>query len=299
MGDDFFQPAVPTIDRDTCADCGACAKICPSQSLVWRDGKVEITGGTFLGCIGCGHCMMVCPSRSVHVAGRRITPGDLVNLPAKSEWATPEQLDGLLLARRSIRRFSDEEVDRATVERILAMTSTAPMGIPPSQVGIVVFQGRPKVRALVADMIASLRRMRTKLVWTLRLGRFFMSKAGYASLRGFVLPLVDLLAERWDQGQDVLFYDAPLVLLFHHGPMADPADAQIAATYAMLAAESLGLGSCMIGSAMAITYDKPLMAKCGIPAENKVTLALIVGRPAAAPFRRGIRRQLASVKWAE
>jgi len=297
MGDDFFRPAVPTIDRNTCADCGACAKVCASESLVWRDGKVEISGGTFLGCIGCGHCMMVCPSRSVRVTGRRLAPGDLVDLPAKIAWATPEQLDGLLLARRSIRRFSAEEIDRATVERILAMTSTAPMGIPPSEVGIVVFQGRPKVRVLVADMIASFRQIRKKLVWTLRLGRFFMSKTNYTRLRDFVLPLIDLLVERSEQGQDALFFDAPLVLLFHHGPMADPAAAHVAATYAMLAAQSLGLGSCMIGSAMAINYDKSLMAKCGIPAENKVGLALVIGHH-ATPFRRGARRQLASVKWA-
>ena len=46
---------------------------------------------------------------------------------------------------------------------------------------------------------------------------------------------------------DLLFYGAPCVLLFHQSPYADPVDGHIACTYAMIAAESLGLGTCMIG----------------------------------------------------
>ena len=77
--------------------------------------------------------------------------------------------------------------------------------------------------------------------------------------------------------------------------MGDPADCAIVATYAMLAAESLGLGSCMLGTAAALTQDKPLKAKYGIPPENKVGVALILGYP-AVEFRHAVRRRLASVK---
>ena len=49
------------------------------------------------------------------------------------------------------------------------------------------------------------------------------------------------------QGVDWFFYDAPLALYFYASPYADPADPLIPATYAMLAGESLGLGTCMLG----------------------------------------------------
>ena len=42
-------------------------------------------------------------------------------------------------------------------------------------------------------------------------------------------------------------YDAPVALCFYGSPCCDPAGPVIAATYAMPAAESLGLGTCMIG----------------------------------------------------
>ena len=64
----------------------------------------------------------------------------------------------------------------------------------------------------------------------------------------------------------------------------------------MLAAESLGLGSCLLGTAVALNYDKKLKSQYGIPAENKVGLAMPFGYPAVT-FRRAVKRRLESVKF--
>ncbi len=48
-------------------------------------------------------------------------------------------------------------------------------------------------------------------------------------------------------GINYVTYDAPATIYFYGSPYCDYADPIIAATYAMLAAESLGLGTCMIG----------------------------------------------------
>ena len=51
-----------------------------------------------------------------------------------------------------------------------------------------------------------------------------------------------------DKGINKINYDAPLAMYFYGSPYCDPADPIIAATYAMIAAETLGLGSCMLGA---------------------------------------------------
>ena len=132
MGMTFREPAVPTIDQEKCSRCGRCAEACSTGTLAIEDGEVSIAKRSFMDCIACGHCMTVCPSDAIRVSGRRFSADDVVDLPRAAQRASADQLDGLLLARRSVRKFTAQEVGRSDVDRILAMTSTAPMGIPPT-----------------------------------------------------------------------------------------------------------------------------------------------------------------------
>ena len=80
-------------------------------------------------------------------------------------------------------------------------------------------------------------------------------------------------------------------------PYADPADPLISATYAMLAAEALGLGSCMIGTpAQFIKYSKKLKKKYGIPERNTQGIMVIFGYP-QVKFTRSIKRSLGGVRY--
>lgn len=295
MGIDFSESALPQIDLSRCSACGRCVAVCSTGTLALDDHRVAITKRSFMGCIGCGQCMAACPQGAIRVSGRRLAPDDILPLPPHR--AGPEELDGLLLARRSIRRFAKREVERADVERILAMSSTAPMGIPPTEVGLVVFHGREKVRQFAAEAIASFAKTAARMnPLVLTLMRPFIGQANCQMLKEFVVPLFKQFAAEWREGCDHFTYDAPLALLFHRGPLADPADPHIAATYAMLAAQSLGLGSCMLGTTVALDFAGPLRTKYGIPKGNKIGLGLVIGYP-TAQFTQGIRRQFASVKF--
>jgi len=298
VGFDLREKGVPTVDDATCTGCGQCVKVCPDGVLVLEKGKPKGSNGWFTGCIACGHCTAVCPTGSISVAGRGMTADDVFELPPASQRAGADQLDALLAARRSIRRFEKREVDRSTIDRILAMTSTAPMGIPPSDVGVVVFHGAQRVQAFAADACDAFQQM----AWffsppMLAVMRPFLAKENYLAMRDFVRPLLEMLVRERRKGVDYFTYDAPAALLFHHGLMADPADCHIAATYAMLAAESLGLGSCMLGTTAGLNHAKAFKAKYGIPPKNKIGLALVLGYP-AEKFHNGVRRRLASVNFA-
>jgi len=76
--------------------------------------------------------------------------------------------------------------------------------------------------------------------------------------------------------------------------MADPL---IAATYAMLAAESLGLGSCMIGTpAFFIKYSKRFKRKYNIPLKNQQGIVVIFGYTLIA-HKKSIKRRLAKTTY--
>jgi ferredoxin/nitroreductase len=285
------------IDRDACKQCGACVEICASEVLALDDDGVRVRDESEMDCVACGHCMMACPERAIDVTGRGISPDDLVPLPTREEMASPEQLTALFLSRRSVRRFKKREVEPEVLARVVEMASMAPMGIPPWDVGCVTVRGRDRIRAIADEVVKAYEGFLPFLKpWLLALMRPFMGKTKHEVYSGLVRSLAEAYVRGHREGRDVVFYDAPALLIFHHSPYADPADEVIACTYAMLAAESLGLGSTMIGAAPPVLQrNRKLCESLGIPAGNTPTLSLIVGYP-ATHFRHGVRRHLSSVK---
>ncbi len=285
------------IDAQGCTQCGMCAGICAADVLAITDGQVRIREDSPFGCIACGHCMMVCPTGCITVTGRGVSREDLVPLPPPEKRATADALAALMLSRRSVRSFSDREVAPADIQRIVEMAASAPMGIPPWDVGCVTVLGRGKVRELAAEIIKGYEGfLKIFRPWLLSLMRPFTGKASYEQFRYFIRPLAEMYAGSYRKGRDVLFYDAPAVMIFHHSPYTEVVDVTIACTYAMLAAESLGLGSTMIGGAPPILRrNRALCRKLGIPSGNTPAMALILGYPDAS-FRRAIRRRFSSVE---
>jgi nitroreductase len=198
--------------------------------------------------------------------------------------------------RRSVRRFAEGEIDAARLDRIVAMASAAPMGIPPWDIGCVVIRGRGEVARLAAEVVRGYQGfLKLFRPWLLTMLRPVMGCAKYEQFRYFIRPLAESYVAHHRAGRDVVFWGAPAVLLFHHSSYADTADAMIACTYAMLAAESLGLGSTMIGGAPPILQRDPaLCRRLGIPEGGTPAIALIVGEPAVT-FRRAVRRRFTSV----
>jgi nitroreductase/NAD-dependent dihydropyrimidine dehydrogenase PreA subunit len=291
----YRQGGTVSIDEASCNQCGLCANICPTETLAMEDGRVHVRKSRFE-CVACGHCMMTCPKGSISITGRGMVDGDLIPLPLPERCASADALEALMLSRRSIRRFTNQPVDSADLSRIVDMAATAPMGIPPWDVGCVIVSGRDKVRDLADRVVKGYEGfLRIFRPWVLALLRPFSGRAKYEQFRNFIRPLAEEYVEGWRTGHDRVFYDAPAVLIFHCSPYADVLDAAIACTYAMLAAESLGLGTTMIGGAPPILQrDRQMSRQLGIPLGSKATMALIVGHP-ATHFRHAIRRRFSSV----
>ncbi len=285
------------IDHSKCTVCGLCVKVCKDFSLVIEDKTLKVSPKPLFGCIGCGQCVAVCPHDAIMVEGRTLSPEDYAPLK-RDDLPDYNQLYQLLLNRRSIRDFKDKPVEQELIDKILSLTSTAPMGLPPSDVGVMVLNTKEKVRQFSFDFFDLLDRMKWMVSpLPMSLMRPFMSKDNYLMFKSFVVPLVEFFAESRKRDENYLLYDAPLAMMFY-GNMSDPADPYIAATYATLAAESLGLGSCMIGSVGPFLKNtgKDFKQKYGLPAKMNDSIIVIFGYP-QMKYSKTVKRSFAKVDY--
>jgi len=287
------------IHQEKCNGCGLCVTICKDFSLKIVNGIAALNEDPLFGCVGCGHCMAVCPTAAIEIFGRELSPADLFDLPGKEMAAGYDQLLNLLKLRRSNREFKIKPVEQNLVNKIIEAASTAPMGIPPSDVNILILDSPQKVRKFSEDFCRYLESMQWFVSkWFLGLMRPFLSRANNELFNKFIRPMFKIYIGNMKMGVDLVTYDAPLAIYFYGSPYADPADPLIAATYAMIAGESLGLGTCMIGGIHPMIQNgkkaKEFREKYGIKYASREGLFVLFGYP-KVKFRKGINRSFASV----
>lgn len=288
------------INEEKCTGCGLCVSVCKDYGLKLENKKVRLSETPCFGCVGCGHCMAICPSGAIEIDGRELSPDDLFNLPDVAETATYEQLLNLLQRRRSVREFKDMPVENELIEKILAAAKTAPMGLPPSDVNVLIFDQQEKVRAFAKDFCDYLESIKWFVSgWFLTLMRPFWGKTNDEMFRGFIKPVFHIFTDNMRKGINLVNYDAPLAMYFYGSPYADPADPIVAATYAMIAAETLGLGTCMLGGIHPMFQSgkkaKIFREKHGIKYASREGLFVIFGYP-DVKYHQGIRRTFASIR---
>lgn len=293
------EAATVTIDPQKCNGCGKCASVCKDFEFKIVNGKAVLTDQPLFGCIACGHCMAICPEGAIEVKGRCLSPDDLFLLNSLQVKTDFNSLLELLQSRRSIREFKEQPVSRKTIDLIISAAQTAPMGIPPSDVNLLVMNGKEKVRQFSTDFCSLLNKNRWMVSWWfIALMSLINDKKTMRFYRKFMRPVFEIYIGSMKKGIDYVTYDAPAAIYFYGSPYCDPADPIIAATYAMTAAESLGMGTCMLGAIHPFlqygSAARKFRNKYGIRYKSREGLVLIVGYP-RVKYAKGVRRSFANV----
>lgn len=292
------QKAEIVIHPEKCTGCGLCVSVCKDFSLELENEKVKISDNPIFGCIACGHCMAICPEGAIEIHGRTLSPDQLFDLPDRQKAANYDQILSLLQRRRSVREFQEKEVESEFLEKILSAARTAPMGLPPSDVNVLILDSKTKTRAFAKDFCTYLEGMQWFVSkWFLALMRPLWGKTNDELFKAFVKPVFKTYSSYMKEGINLVNYDAPLALYFYASPYADPADPVVAATYAMIAAESLGLGTCMLGAIHPLIQNgkraKKFRIDHGIKYPSREGLFVIFGHP-SVKYNKGIKRTFAS-----
>jgi len=293
------EPANIFIDINKCTGCGLCVDVCKDFSFKIVDKKVVKSETPVFGCVGCGHCMMICPSGVIAIEGRSLSPVQLFNLPDKSTVPTYDSLFALLQRRRSIREFKNQPVELYKINQILEAAQTAPMGLPPSDVHVLVLENKTVVNKFAVEFSEYLKGIRwIASNWFLTLMHPFWGKENDEMMRGFIKPAIDIYIDNMNKGENLINYDAPLAMYFYGSPYSDPADPIVAATYAMIAGESLGLGTCMLGAIHPFIQSgkkaRRFREKYGIKYSSREGLFVIFGY-ADVVYDKGVKRTFAEI----
>jgi len=293
------EPANIFIDIDKCTGCGLCVEVCKDFSFKIVDHKVVKSDTPVFGCVGCGHCMMICPSGVIAIEGRSLSPVELFHLPDKSTAPKYEGLLALLQRRRSVREFRDIPVEPEKINQILEAAQTAPMGIPPSDVHVLVLETKAQVHNFAVEFSTYLKGIRWMASnWFLTLMRPFWGKANDEMMHSFIKPVFNVYVDNMSKGENWINYDAPMAMYFYGSPYCDPADPIIAATYAMIAGESLGLGTCMLGGIHPFIQNgkkaRLFREKYGIKYPSREGLFVIFGYT-DVNYSKGVKRSFADI----
>ena len=290
------------IDQQKCTLCLECKKDCPADLFALRNGQGKTRTLEYLDpnnwCLHCGHCLSVCPSDAiVYDSEREALAFDGIEDPASL--CSYDSLVKFLQSKRSVRRYRKEAVSEDLIEEVLIAMQYAPTGHNLQANRYLVLREDVKIQTIIDETASMFRRFRTA-VRHRKLLKPFVSRGIYEVMNAPGLEQgVDDLVEKIEQGKDPIFHSAPVVIMVYYPNLGELSllDPTIAFTYGMLAAHSLGLGSCWVGFAIqALFKNKKLKRSLGIGDDMIVAGVMTLGYPAVQYHRTPPRNSL-EVSW--
>ncbi len=218
----------------------------------------------------------------------------------QKRYLQPRYYKEIALSRRSIRHYRSEPVPREVIEALLDVARYSPTASNAQNVHYTVVANRV--------LLDSVSRKLFGIGETIN--KVFTSAPVQAASERFKdvgpIRILARYSRRWQlykeqvaAGRDLIFHNAPLLLLVHtpKGQSLSRDNCLIAATNIANYAHCLGLGTCFIGILVtAMRIDPSLSGIFRIPKGHTVHAALTIGYPAVS-YMRHVVRKAAPVSW--
>lgn len=182
---------------------------------------------------------------------------------AMTKQKTPVSLMDAIRGRRSVRAYAPQILARATIDALLDAAVQAPTAIHEEPWSFVILQDVKALKRL-SD--------RAKKFFVEEVHRAHLDRGGHT-------------LDKFEQPDFNIFYNAGTLVVICAKPMSPfvVADCWLAAENLMLAAYAMGLGTCVIGSAVIGLNTPEIKDELGIPADVSAIAPIIVGVPSGQP----------------
>ena len=243
-----------TINNELCVNCMDCVNECPLGAFYTEEGSLKVNPAK---CNYCGHCIAVCPRNALVIEEEDYYMDDVEEFYGrKADAASVRQL---ILTRRSVREYTDEEVTEDTLIQILEAGKYSPMQRNLQGNAFLVVTSEAE-RDHLLDVTAEFFNRKAEEIMDKMpgLGQFYKLKyTKYA-----------------EEEEDNFYYRAPVIIFVFADDIEDGA---IAATNMGVMTNALGLGYCFAKAPTEIFEDEEIRAYYEIPENKKCVLAMLVG----------------------
>lgn len=269
------------VDKDKCIGCGRCVNVCAGMVLEQaEDGCPEMKEFErygWRGCWRCQHCLAVCPTGAISIFGKH--PEDSAPLP---DTDMGEQMERLVLSRRSCRRFLDKNVEPEIIDRILRAMESAPTGGNCCSVQYTVIDDKEQTRRIWELAYQKMEENAKRHIYTSSFDDFYYSKMKQS--------------EGSIRKDDLLFCGAPHLFIAHDkatGRWAEDnkINCNLATAYFELLANAFGLGAIIMSYPSDVICELAPEARklLGIPEDHYMKLIVGFGYP-EIPYARGVQK---------
>ncbi len=208
-------------------------------------------------------CLLIPPNMTMMVFGY------------KDRWVSILELLEAIQQRRSIRKFTEQTVDKGLVQELIDVSVWAPSASNEQPWGFVIVQDQVYLNELSTA-----------------------AKSGILEKIN-VLPALEQYRSTMENQAFNIFYNAPALVIFY-GKKDDPHtdhDCSMAAQNFMLAAREKELGTCWIGFAEAVCASDEFKTKHHIPEDYKLVAPIILGYPDHFPQNSISRKDYPVFSW--
>lgn len=266
------------INEEKCIGCGLCVKDCLSKDIEVIDNKAK---SKRIRCIECGHCIAVCPQNVIVLKDYPMS--DIIEYEKGKFEIDENQYLRSLKYRRSIRQFSNKQVENEKIEKIIEAGRYSPTGGNQQNVSFCVVRNDiDLLRSMVIEELYKIANLSNEEKEKMNMSRYeSIWKQMYFDYHN-------------QDKKDGLFFHAGTVILVLSESVQN---ASIAAAHMETMVYALGLGMLYSGFfTRAVANSKELKEYLKLNQGQEVVACLVIGYP-SVKYQRTVPRRKAEIVW--
>ena len=284
------------VDLENCTLCKACVNDCVARLFYIKSEKLYIIDDFESLCILCGHCVAVCPVNVITL--KNYESESKMNKPESKKISDFESFYNLAITRRSIRQFKDKPIPKESLKSILELARYSPTGSNTENVHYTVIQDKELVSKISNYITEKVKRFverlednngRDLLKASMPAEEFEIAIENLSKTRG-ILSMIKRGIDFWCWNGELIFIHGNSTI---GGILTNSA---LAAAHIMLAAKTVGLGTCSLGYlTFHANQSETIKKMINLPKNHDIGYTLAIGYPKVKykkiPTRKPIRVQ--------